>query len=318
MFSELNYIPAYDIVSPPDKEKDALADDPVVIAEYEGFKIIYLRLNSSKLLLTKERPIINHLLNSYQTSLFLVSNENQNLWHFVNVKWDNEIKNRRIFRRITVDPQQPYMRTAVERISMLDIAEIQRKVRFPDKHIIQQKHDEAFDVEKVTKEFFKEYKKVFYEIKDKIRGVSESELHLFTQSLFNRLLFLKFLEKKGWLDNDYDYLNRLVKKAVNEDANFYKHYLYYLFFYALNNQFDNSELGNKQAIENRLGKIPYLNGGLFEFSENWKDCDAEIDNDIFKIIFKFLNRYNFTVTESTPLDPSSILVFSSSLINRHL
>ena len=85
------------------------------------------------------------------------------------------------------------MRTAVERISMLDIAEIQRSVMFPDKHIIQREHDKAFDVEKVTKEFFKEYREVFYEIKDKIRGVSESELQSFTQSLFNRLLFLKFL-----------------------------------------------------------------------------------------------------------------------------
>ena len=81
---------------------------------------------------------------------------------------------------------------------MLDIAVIQRDVKFPDKHIIQQEHEKAFDVEKVTKEFFKEYREVFYEIKDKIRGVSELELHLFTQSMFNRLLFQKFLEKKGW------------------------------------------------------------------------------------------------------------------------
>ena len=74
LFSELNYIPAYNSVSPPDKEKDALADDPVVIAEYEGFNIIYLRLNSDNLLLTKERPIILKLLANHPSSLFLVSN----------------------------------------------------------------------------------------------------------------------------------------------------------------------------------------------------------------------------------------------------
>ena len=305
LFSELNYYPTEDELSRDDlnlSAQDALADDPLVIAEYEGFQIIYSRLNSNKLSITRERPVINSLLKDHPLSLFLFSNDDKNLWHFVNVKYDTEVKNRRIFRRITVDPRQPYMRTAVDRISMLEIKYIEDRFTGFSGARIQTGHDDAFDVEKVTKDFFHDFKNVFYSIQYNIRKIPENYKHLFTQQLCNRLLFLKFLEQKRWLNGDYDYLNSLFKKSKRNNQNFYREYLYYLFFYALNNQFDNAEFVKQEPLSERLGDIPFLNGGLFELSNDWNDKDIKIDNEAFTKLLGFFNHYNFTVTESTPLD----------------
>ncbi len=70
----------------------------------------------------------------------------------------------------------------------------------------------AFDVEKVTRRFYEEYRAVFEEVEGRIKtasGIKEAEqLRLFTQTLFNRLMFLRFIERKGWLEfeGDHDYL----------------------------------------------------------------------------------------------------------------
>lgn len=61
---------------------------------------------------------------------------------------------------------------------------------------------QAFDVEKVTKKFYREYAEVFQTVEELIRQSNEirdNELRLLTQILFNRLMFLRFIERKGWL-----------------------------------------------------------------------------------------------------------------------
>jgi len=70
----------------------------------------------------------------------------------------------------------------------------------------------AFDVEKVTEKFFKEYKRLFENAEKLITGINNAnEKRLYTQKVFNRLLFIRFLEKKGWLiiNNKKDYLRSL-------------------------------------------------------------------------------------------------------------
>ena len=96
---------------------------------------------------------------------------------------------------------------------------------------IQDRHDEAFDVAKVSKSFFDEYKRVFEVMRDAVKGFGNSDeekdrRHLFAQRLFNRLMFLRFIQKKGWLtiDGSTDYLAALWAshdKLKQEGKNFY-------------------------------------------------------------------------------------------------
>src|SRR5581483_9187900 len=122
----------------------------------------------------------------------------------------------------------------------------------------------AFDVSKVTNKFFSEYKELFDWVKGGLRvarGVTqrltEERRHFFTQRLMNRLLFLCFLQKKGWLDYNPRYLFDLYDKANEIGYNFYDDVLYYLLFWGLNNftQRAPDDL-SAAALRERIGIVP--------------------------------------------------------------
>ena len=148
-----------------DTSKNALAEEPILFATGgvgAAFHIIYARLNSDRLLLTAERPVISKLLEDHPYTLFVFSNREQTDWHFVNVKYDtDDFERRRLFRRITISPYEK-LRTASERIAMLDLASISPDTEELSPLAIQTGHEEAFDVEAVTKQFFEDYKSVFH------------------------------------------------------------------------------------------------------------------------------------------------------------
>ncbi|OKH42925.1 type I restriction endonuclease subunit M [Calothrix sp. HK-06] len=283
---------------------DEIKDKPLLLASggvNRAFHIIYTRLKSENLSKQSERVIVNHLLQEYPYALFVFSNVSQSHWHFLNVKYDTSLQKRRLFRRITIgDGEQ--LRTATERISLLDLEKIPNATPLD----IQNLHDEAFDVEKVTQEFFREYRKTFEKVESLIKWSTDSESkRLFTQKLFNRLMFIAFIEKKSWLkfNQRTDYLSALWESYENEsekeDKNFYKDKLSHLFFSGLNRQ----EQDTKTDIKNLIGSVPYLNGGLFEQGEDDKNQKIVIPDDcIDTILHDLFQRFAFTVTESTPLD----------------
>ena len=167
----------------------------------------------------------------------------------------------------------------------------------------------AFDVETVTKKFFAEYQRVFAQVETAVEGIPESEKEqrrLYTQRLFNRLMFLRFIEKKKWLtyNGDHDYLRTLFDVAEEMDENFLNDRLYWAFFNGLGTAadlpHDSAEI--EEHLEERRGKVPFLNGGLFEMQEYDQSDAVHIPNTEFDKILNLFERYNFTVTESTPLD----------------
>jgi len=169
----------------------------------------------------------------------------------------------------------------------------------------------AFDVEKVTNEFFRQYRHIFENAEELIRGIkNKDEKRLFTQKMFNRLLFIRFLEKKDWLtiNGRKDYLRALwedYKKDAKRDSNFYRERLHRLFFLGLNAPNEVNQIGiNRGGFLGKLiGQVPYLNGGLFEQDDDDKDDSISIpDKAIEPVLDELFYHFNFTVTESTPLD----------------
>lgn len=274
------------------------------------FHVIFIHLIADRLSIVAERRIINKLLQTHPYSLFVFSNHGHDDWHFINVKHDSDIKRRKLFRRIRISPHEQ-LRTAAERLSMIDMEEIQKKYSSPGAFDIQTVHDEAFDVEKVTEDFFEKYKQVFQQVEASITGLAEKEiLRLFTQKLFNRLMFIAFIQKKGWLkfNGSTDYLNSLwmdYKRKRTDGNNFYLDRLHLLFFAGLNNSGNiNIPAINHEGVLNSLiGEVPYLNGGLFEKEEDDSAPSIIIPDQCFELIFTDLfSAFNFTVMESTPLD----------------
>src|SRR5437879_2106062 len=129
----------------------ALTEAPVLFAgggEDNAFHVIYCRLASDALARGLERPVVNHLLREHPYALFVFSNKDQTGWHFLSVKYDDQAERRRLFRRITVRPSSG-LRTATERVQLLDLAEINPELLGITPLAIQQRCDTAFDVETV-------------------------------------------------------------------------------------------------------------------------------------------------------------------------
>ncbi len=172
--------------------------------------------------------------------------------------------------------------------------------------------DKAFNVEAVTKAFFEEYKRVFDFAMDRVQGFGsgddeQEKKRLFVQTLFNRLMFIYFLSRKGWLTfgGDNDYLNALWRGYGSnpEHANFYADRLYHLFFFGLNNPQSRDLNFRDRFMESIFGDVPFLNGGLFEKTELDERGGVTVPDDVIESILSDLfDRFNFTVTESTPYD----------------
>ncbi len=163
----------------------------------------------------------------------------------------------------------------------------------------------AFSVQPVTDAFFKDYKAAYDDaVKLIADGVGQEDAQQFTQTLFNRLLFVHFVSRKGWLgfNGDTDYLNALWRdyKTDAKGGNFYTSRLTTLFFAGLNNQHSQNLSSGVQSL---IGDVPFLNGGLFEETDlDRRAADAVPDEAVAPLITGLFNRYNFTVTEATPLD----------------
>jgi type I restriction-modification system DNA methylase subunit len=173
---------------------------------------------------------------------------------------------------------------------------------------------EAFSVEKVSKEFFVKYKKHYLSFVDSLMaspykanifGSNEKAIRDFVKKMLGRIVFLQFLQKKGWLDVPIDKnygegnKNFLYEffEANNNDA-FYTTCLVPLFFETLNNP-------NDEVFKVTQTKFPYLNGGLFERDEIEKKDKADFivfKKELFENLFSFFGEYNFTIDESTPDD----------------
>ena len=182
---------------------------------------------------------------------------------------------------------------------------------------------QAFSVEKLTKEFFKKYKE-HYELfcdnlanssyrksafniphyKDKKENAkSEKPIRDFIKLLLGRIVFLHFLQKKGWLgcpadledwkDGDSNFMQNLFLN-YKDKKHFHSECLTELFFDTLNNN------KRKKNIFRITGtQVPYLNGGLFddvhpEFNK------IDFPKELFENLFDFFTQYNFTIDESSP------------------
>jgi type I restriction-modification system DNA methylase subunit len=167
----------------------------------------------------------------------------------------------------------------------------------------------AFDVEKVTDEFFRRYDEVFTTVEKEIRPAVKDDRQgrLFTQKLFNRLMFIYFIQKKGWLSFKEQpknkYLRALFNEAIAKKENFFSDRLYWLFFRGMSVADLNLGTQTEEELRERRGDVPPLNGGLFELEDELDERGrVPIKNEVFGHILDLFERYNFTIEESTPLD----------------
>lgn len=155
--------------------------------------------------------------------------------------------------------------------------------------------------EKITKDFYSGFKKEHSNFAKFITGIDDhitekenKNKQWYASVMLNRLMFCYFIQKKGFLDGDIDYLrNKLEWTRQQEGENrffnkFYKGFLVNLFHDGLNAPQHNVE------FENIYGRIPYLNGGMFDIHQIERDyAELDIADEAFCSLFDFFDKWHW-------------------------
>lgn len=158
----------------------------------------------------------------------------------------------------------------------------------------------AVNSEKITKDFFREFQtehKAFLSmisgLDDYIEDKKNRNKDWYTSVMLNRLMFCYFIQKKGFLDGNVNYLHEklLWMQGIGRNqffGSFYKGFLCSLFHDGLNSP------RHKEDFREKYGRIPYLNGGMFDehqLEQEYKDID--IKDEAFERLFTFFDKWNW-------------------------
>ncbi|MEM0142820.1 MAG: DNA methyltransferase [Candidatus Parvarchaeum sp.] len=164
-------------------------------------------------------------------------------------------------------------------------------------------NNEFFPYQKVRDNFFDGYREIFQKLLQELGSDLGTNTRSFSQKFLGRIMFIYFLQRKGWLKND--------KKFIDSISNYKE--LSKIYYNGLN--------------EGNIPGIPFLNGSFFDREEYLtEEKENKIEkklNDTFLEARNFFNKYNFTVDETSPMevevsiDPALIgTVFENLLLEK--
>lgn len=182
----------------------------------------------------------------------------------------------------------------------------------------------AFNVDKVSDDFYNTYKNIYLELYDEVEILSKKDKKInstfssnnitiegFSKKILSQIIFLYFLQKKGWLginkntngkfktwgEGSKKFIEDLFYKKYTDYTNFFNDVLEPLFIAFSSDLVDN-------YYKPLDCKIPFLNGGLFDplKNYNWSETNINISNKFFQNLIGQFSRYNFTVNEEDEFD----------------
>ena len=153
----------------------------------------------------------------------------------------------------------------------------------------------SLDIKEVNKEFYKQIKERFDVLSSIVKThhstATDNEVKQFTVRMIGRYIFCWFLKEKGIIPHSL-----ISNEAIKETENYYQNVLLKLFFETLNTKVQDR---NPLALNKQFEKIPYLNGGLFDESEEDKlFTNLQLDSWLLPFV-EILESYDFTVNESS-------------------
>jgi hypothetical protein len=189
---------------------------------------------------------------------------------------------------------------------------------------------DAFSVESLNKEFFKTYKEHYERfwrfianpengyreiLLDKTKEKPEQQekpIRDFAKKLLGRIVFLHFLQKKGWMgcdartakwENGEKQFMQMLFSDFSDKAHFHSKCLTKLFFNTLNTR-RNNDIFEIEGLNGKLNgsRVPYLNGGLFDTDKPEAVLTIDFPEKYFTELLDFFEQYNFTIDENSPDD----------------
>jgi methylase of polypeptide subunit release factors len=211
----------------------------------------------------------------------------------------------RTLRRLDVDLEHPTPH-AIDRLNLLACSGTSG-----DESALARIYDRALDRESVTREFFLRFRAAVGDVAaalhesfpDEERDAVDAEALL----ILSRLLFLSFVQEKGWLNGERRFLVDRLHEQIRRRGEFFAGVLLPLFFGCLN-----TPLRERSIAARRLGRIPYLNGGLFEPSSfEQRHLEMYLPNELLRRVLEdVFEKFDFRLDEAdaagTHVDPEML------------
>jgi hypothetical protein len=203
---------------------------------------------------------------------------------------------RRRLAIVAATPDAPGLTIALERPDPVALAVLERLPALRDADALEAlaRLADAVSIEPVGTRFFRQFRRVFLRFMDALpSGPSTADRHALALLQLTRVLFLYFVQSKGWLDGRIDFLARAVDDGLTRGRRLHRDLLRPLFFGTLNRP-----VHVRSAAARRFGRIPFLNGGLFAphpLEQQWR---ADLSNAVWRDAFDDLfERFHFVTRE---------------------
>ena len=267
-----------------------------VIAQLEGFAVIEVASANGCLPTARdERKLIHKNIRKNHHEHLLIFTDQQKekcLWSWMKDRHKNVLRDHYYFKGQSGDLFLSKLASVFFELKDLDddgsvkqgIVEVVKRVT------------DALDVENVTRKFFGEYTGLRKEvIMAAIKGIeTEADRQKYASLLLNRLMFIWFLQKKGFIDQDADYLKTKHDEIAAQGGNYYKDFLQPLFFEGL----AKPEKTRSSAVNKQIGKVPYMNGGLFIHSSIERNNKVSVDNKALGEFLNLLGQYQWHLDDT--------------------
>lgn len=195
-------------------------------------------------------------------------------------------------RRLDVDLDRPSAH-AIDRLNLLVCSAASN-----DGDSMPRIYDRALDRESVTREFFQRFRTAVSDVSaalaEAFSGEERDAVDAEALLILSRLLFLSFVQEKGWLNGERRFLVDRLERETRGGGEFFSGVLLPLFFGCLN-----TPLRERSFAARRLGRVPYLNGGLFEPSSfELRHEEMHLSNDLLRrVIEDVFEKFDFRLDE---------------------
>ncbi|MEH1949040.1 MAG: hypothetical protein V7K77_19110 [Nostoc sp.] len=264
------------------------------IAELSGVAIFEVTAADGKIPEAKVRDEIYKEINKLIAEnllIFITEERTRSLWYWV--KREGSKTSVRDHLYVKGQPGDLFLSKLGSLV--IDITELEHGE--PTVVEIAYKLQRGFDVEPVTKKFYKEFQEQHQKFLLFVKGIdNEIDRRWYTSVILNRLMFVYFLQRKGFIDNkDLNYLqNKLEQSKLKGEDHFYGEFLKALFF----ESFAKPEFERDLSVQELVGKVKYLNGGLFLKHHIEEKYQISIVDEAFEQVLDLFGRYSWNLDDT--------------------
>ncbi len=267
------------------------------IAQLSGVVVLEISSQDGRMPDAKARAAMHKEISRHHHEnllIFLDKERTQSLWYWVKREGTKTFPREHLY----VQGQPGDLFLSKLGAMVVDISELDEKGSLPVTEVAT-RLKKALDIERVTKKFFGEFDRQRLDFLNLIEGIEDDRMRRWYASvLLNRLMFIYFLQKKGFLDGgNQNYLHEKLtsSKAISGDDTYFSVFLKALFFEG----FAKPEQERSPEAKKLLGSIKYLNGGLFlPHAIEQTNPDIRIPDIAFENLFDLFQRYSWNLNDT--------------------